>query len=191
MPVWDATTGQLIRKLGDYKYPVRAVAFSPDGRRLVSGDNDFDSNVRVWDVTTGLEVRFSPLKGHDFAMNSVAYSPDGRWLASAGGGSDARVWNATTGKEVFKLPGVASSGATAAAFSPDGRRLATGSQEGTVKVWDVATRSAPPHSHGAYWQDLERSVQPRRHTARLGQLGPDGEALGRDDRTDGLYLRKR
>ena len=135
--VWDAITGQLIRKLEGYKYSVHSVAFSPDGRRLVTGDYTPASNVRVWDVTTGLEV-FSPLRSNDSAINSVAYSPDGRWLASASPDSILRIWSTTNGQQVLNLP-AATSGATAVAFSPDGRRFATGSLEGTVKVWDVAT----------------------------------------------------
>ena len=97
--VWDVTTGEWIRTLVGHTSPVRTVAFSPDGRRLVSGE--LDGTVRVWDATTGQEVPFSPLKGH-YRIRSVAYSPDGRWLASAAVDSIVRVWDATTGEEVFK-----------------------------------------------------------------------------------------
>jgi WD40 repeat protein/serine/threonine protein kinase len=130
--LWDAATGQVIRTFLGHAGGVSSVAFSPDGRRLISGGNDSHSHVRVWDVTSGREVRFSPLKG-DSEFPSVAYSPDGRWLASATDGAIVRVWDATTGELKHDLVE-----SWVAAFSPDGTWLATGSP-GTVKVWDVAT----------------------------------------------------
>jgi WD40 repeat protein len=134
--LWDARTGQLIHILRSQSF---AVAFSPDGRRLVTGNG---SVVRVWDVTTGHEVPFSPLTDHTAPIASVAYSPDGRRFASACLGSIVRVWDATTGKVILIFDHhvfAATSGATAVAFSTDGRRLATGSLEGLITVWDVAT----------------------------------------------------
>jgi WD40 repeat protein len=145
--VWDAMAGRSIHTLRSWS---RAVAFSPDGRRLVSGEW---SVVRVWDVPTGQEVPFSPLTGHIAGINGIAYSPDGRRFASASGDSMVRVWDATTGKVIFIFDEtVATSGATAVAFSPDGRRLATGSLEGLITVWDVATgrglRTLTGHTSG-------------------------------------------
>ena len=52
------------------------MAFSPDGRRIVSGS--YDKTVKVWDAATGQEML--TLKGHT-AVYSVAFSPDGRRIA--------------------------------------------------------------------------------------------------------------
>ena len=57
------------------------MAFSPDGRHLAAAGNDF--MVRVWDVTTGQEVR--AYQGHSWTVNGVAFSPDGRHLAACSG----------------------------------------------------------------------------------------------------------
>ncbi len=58
---------------------VNSVAFSPDGRLLVSGSRD--SSVRLWGTDTGFQLRV--LEAHNDTVNSVAFSPDGGLIASA------------------------------------------------------------------------------------------------------------
>jgi WD40 repeat protein len=60
-----------------------SVAFSPDGKQVVSGS--YDRTVRLWDPATGAALQ--TLKGHTNAVNSVAFSPDGKQVVS---GSDDR-----------------------------------------------------------------------------------------------------
>ena len=67
----------------------------------------------------------------------VAFGPDGRLLAPGGLGTDARVWDASTGEGVSRLP---HGGAiTAMVFGSDGARLMTGSIDGAARVWDPLT----------------------------------------------------
>src|SRR5262249_48766716 len=58
--------------------PVLSVAFSPDGKRIVSGSED--RTLKVWDAQTGQETR--TLEGHTGIVYSVAFSPDGKRIAS-------------------------------------------------------------------------------------------------------------
>src|SRR5437764_452934 len=85
---------------------VWSVAFSADGKRIVSGGRD--QTVRVWDAQTGVEPR--SLKGHTDWVNSVAFSPDGKRIASGSGGGlnkvgEVKVWDAQTGQLEHSLKG--------------------------------------------------------------------------------------
>ena len=91
--IWDARDGRIALTI-----PVPAldtvtrVIFSPDGKRLVTGD--FKAQVRVWDAATGEEL--VTLKGHTSWIWSLAFSPDGTRLYSGGRDRTVRVWRADT-----------------------------------------------------------------------------------------------
>jgi WD40 repeat protein len=113
---------------------IRSVAFSPDGRYLVSGAHD--NLIRIWDVKT---KRFSPLStlsGHVNTVSSVAVSPDGRYIASASFDMTVRIWRLSGSpmKTLFDHDGPVN----AVAFSPCSSRLASASFDKTVILWDTA-----------------------------------------------------
>ncbi|KIN96901.1 hypothetical protein M404DRAFT_922554 [Pisolithus tinctorius Marx 270] len=77
---------------------VTSVAFSPDGKRIVSGSSD--KTVRVWDAERGVQVG-SPLEGHTGQVTSVAFSPDGKRIASGSSDKTLRVWDAESYEEMI------------------------------------------------------------------------------------------
>jgi WD40 repeat protein len=118
------------------------VAFSPNGRLLVSGDSD--QKVKLWDWAAGKAVL--TLDGHTHHVFGVAFSPpDGRYLASASW-AEVIIWDTRTWKPVRTLNGHAGT-VWDLAFSRDGQRLAVASGykgKGEIKVWNAAAWENKP-----------------------------------------------
>jgi WD40 repeat protein len=72
-----------------------AVAFSPDGKHIVSGSSD--KTIRLWDAETG-EMLQPPLEGHEDWVLAVAFSPDGKHIVSGSSDKTIRLWDAGTGE---------------------------------------------------------------------------------------------
>jgi WD40 repeat protein len=94
------------------------VAFSPDGKQVVSGSQD--KTVRLWDAATGAALRM--LEGHTGYVTSVAFSPDGKQVVSGSHGKAVRLWDAATGAALQTLDGHTGS-VNSVAFSPNGKLL--------------------------------------------------------------------
>ncbi|MDA1231674.1 MAG: hypothetical protein O2856_12950, partial [Planctomycetota bacterium] len=75
------------------------VAFTPDGRQLVSGCHD--SEIRVWELETGKLTR--TISGHRGSVNDFDFSPDGKLLASSSSDRSVRVWDFESGQLLASL----------------------------------------------------------------------------------------
>jgi WD40 repeat protein len=91
LAVWDAHTGEQQFARTGLAADLRAVAFSPDGRMLVTGGDD--GAVRLWETATGQERR--RFAGHESAVLDVAVSPDGKLVAAASADAPLFVWDVT------------------------------------------------------------------------------------------------
>ena len=116
----------------DHNSSVNAVAFSPDGTKVLTGGGD--SSARLWDISSGQEIL---RLAHNSSVNAVAFSPDGTKALTGGDDDTARLWDASSGQEFHKL--VHNGSVNAVAFSPNGTRVMTGSDDGTARIWDISS----------------------------------------------------
>jgi WD40 repeat protein/serine/threonine protein kinase len=136
--IWEIASGQLLYRLSAHRAIAWCVAFSPNGRWLVSGGGETRTpgqELIVWDISAGTRRR--TISGLKAGVTAVAFSPDGRRIA-AGVGDQVQVWDAETGDELAPFQGLEST-VWGLAFSPDGEKLVSGCYHGTVRVWDFLT----------------------------------------------------
>src|SRR5262249_50882129 len=121
---------------------VRALALSPDGRRLVTMGDETDG-LRVWDVASRRQV--ATYKTADNGLWAVAYHPGGTQIAVLGSGHIIEVLDAATGKRVTTVDAggrlETAAGRRALAYSPDGRLLAGPYEGNQVGLWETETYS--------------------------------------------------
>ncbi len=132
--VWDVTTGGKLLTLRGHTNTVRSVAFSPDGKRALTGS--YDKTAVLWDATSGEKLR--TFRGHTDWVYSVAFSPDGQRVLTGSVDKAAVLWDAATGDKLRTLHGHTAP-VNSVAFSPDGKRVMTGSTDNTAVLWDATT----------------------------------------------------
>jgi WD40 repeat protein len=138
--VWDASSGQMLRKLSGASDAVSSVAFAPNGKWLASGSKD--RSIDIWDAVTGQLLRTlrynSTYVWENPAVWSIAISPNGARITAGSADASIRIWNDATGELVRNFTGHTEA-VTAVAYLPDGRTLVSGSKDGTVRLWDADT----------------------------------------------------
>ena len=132
--VWDTTTGAEQLDIRAHDGLVLDVAWSPDGRTLVTGGRD--GRICTWDAADGHLRR--TYAGHGNWVFAVAYGPNGE-LVTGGKEGTTRVWptGPDDGAEATRV--ATDSASTGVAYHPDGRRFAVAGTDGRVRVWDQGT----------------------------------------------------
>ena len=131
--LWDAGSGSRLGKLLAGQ-SVKAVCFSPDGRRLAAGVGQGD--VIVCDTQSGAEL--GRLKGHTDTVIGLAFDPGGQRLVTASQDGTARVWDAAGWRELRVFSGHRS-WVYNAVFSPDGTAVASVGYDRMLRIWEAAT----------------------------------------------------
>jgi len=132
--LWDPATGS---KLGEFQgdsVGMRALAFTPDGQKLVSAGTG-DKDVKLWEART--HELLATLSGYENAVLNLAVSPHSRLLATASRDGTVKLWSIADTQLLATLQ--AHRGSAAVAFSPGGRTLATVGEDGLGKLWNLGS----------------------------------------------------
>jgi WD40 repeat protein/serine/threonine protein kinase len=116
---------------------VDAVAWSPDGRRVVTAGGN--RAAQLWNPATG-EPSGPPML-HAGRVSAVAFSPDGALLLTGSADGTARLWKTAT-SEATGEPLRHRGAVTRVAFRPDGRVVVTASEDLSARLWETATGRA-------------------------------------------------
>jgi WD40 repeat protein len=168
--LWRAD-GSFVCSLRGHSDRIPSLAFSPDGRILVSGD--YSGNIITWWLAGANPMRV--VRGHAKSVTSLSFSPDGSTIASVSYDNTIRLWGAPY-LSLHRTLKARSKMVYAVAWSPDGKSLATGGWDDTIKLWDTRTWD---------WWELTG------HKSLVLSLAfsPDGKLLcsGSNDRTVRLW----
>lgn len=156
---------------GQARYnPVRFLAFTPDGKRLIAlrSSGGTDGTIEILDTSRGKLLKSIQTY---YGLHTVfALSPDGKQMLMGEG--NLSLYDLEKWQETFKLPGH-SKPIKAKAFAPDGNSVATGGEDKQIKVWDLKTGN------------LIHTLTGHTNTVTALQISPDGNYLvsGADDNT--------
>lgn len=128
--VRDVKSSKILRSLEGHKARISDVEYSPDGRRILSRDED--GAAFLWDSETG--VRMVVLEGE--VGRAPLWSPSGRMILAHAQDNGFAVWDSGTGKRLFVLGGKELP-VGSAKFSPDGRRILTRHKDAAVRSWEA------------------------------------------------------
>jgi WD40 repeat protein len=141
--IWNVADGKLLRRCQGHEGAVKGLAFTKDGKKLVSGSGNCPRKggkkerlaLRLWDVDSGKELARWGECGE--GVSAVFLSQDEQRVLTTVAGT-LRQWDLATQEEIEPFPGH-TFWVMALAFSPDGKRLATGGCDQAIRLWDVAT----------------------------------------------------
>ncbi len=168
--LWSLPEGRLLKKLA---VSSNGLAFSADGDLLVTVNSD-DTDIRVWSVPQGIQVR--SWFGHTMGAWEAEVDPEGRLLATTGFSNTIKLWSLPEGR-LLRMMGEFSMSISQLRITPDGRLLVTIGSDNNLRLFSLPD-GAPVNTIAA-------------HTgrARSVAVSPDGRMLatGGDDKTIRLW----
>ncbi|WP_179953293.1 PD40 domain-containing protein [Desulfobotulus mexicanus] len=122
----------LVHTFTGHSDSVNSVAFSPDGKNILSGSAD--QRLMLWDLVSNANTK--TFTGHSGQIYSVTFSPDGKSILSGSWDDTIKLWDLASGKAIKSI--AIGSDVNDAAFSPDGKSILSGS-DNSLKLWDSAS----------------------------------------------------
>jgi WD40 repeat protein len=182
--MWDMASGKLLWEVR-HGNTVRSVAFSPDGKFVLSASNDVTA--RLWNADDGKQI--GPDLIHRGEVFIAAFSPTGRLAVTGGYDATVRLWEIPSGRAVGE-PMHHEGIVTAADFSADGKLLLTaGSLDRSARLWDVTTclPLSPPLIHN--WEVITVGLHPTGRIAYTGRMWHLPEPLPTSPALMGLWVK--
>jgi WD40 repeat protein len=132
--LFDLASGKLLTLLKGHLHLMQRLAFSSDGKRLISGSSDRDAI--IWDVEKGTILQ--RLHGHSADVLAVAFSPNDALAATASFDKTLRLWRVADGTLVKEMKGHRDQ-VSEVAFSPRDGSIVSGDWSGEIRLWDGKT----------------------------------------------------
>ena len=129
--LWDAATAKKRMTLRGHADRITSIAFSPDGKRLVT--SSWDGTAKIWNLRTGREAATF---GHRNYVTAATFSPDGEWLATGSSDRSVKLWSLNPRGKSHRYRAHLRT-PQAMAFSPTSSLLASVSTSGDVRLWGV------------------------------------------------------
>lgn len=130
--LWDLTTPSQPITTRKHTGEILALAFSPDGKTLITGGAD--GAAVATEVKTGKEL-FRCLNSGQ--VNDIAFAPNGSWFVTVSNDRSIRVWDATTGDQILAM--AQNNIVNTVKVSSNGQWIATTGDDKTVRVWSALT----------------------------------------------------
>jgi WD40 repeat protein len=187
--LWDAHSGQEIRRFEGHTGTVTAAALSPEGRFLLTGSED--GTARLWDTATDTEVL--QLAGHTGSVTAVALSRNGLLMVTGSDDMTVRVWSRDDGREILRIEDNPSE-ISSLVLSPDNQHVLVGSHA-SAKLRDLLSGEEVQRFEGHEGGVTSVAISPDGalvltgsldDTARLWQLDSGEEIRRFEGHTDGI-----
>lgn len=170
--VWDLAAGKELKTLDKHTDSVVSLAFSQDGKRLMSAS--LDKTLRTWD--TGSWIQIVEYAWEAPTAGRPRMSPDGRWVAFGSKSGEITCLGVEGGGMPLFFQGHTKE-VWVVAFSGDGKLLASGDVDSTVRIWDMSGKGG------------DKSFETKAGPIRAIAFSPDGKfvATASDDKSVRLF----
>ncbi|MCX5714931.1 MAG: hypothetical protein NT033_09090, partial [Candidatus Omnitrophica bacterium] len=172
MKIFDVATGGEIRDFNlEPKSVAYSVAYSPDGKYVLSGDSG--GKISLWNTSFRNSIRTGVISKSLFTppfIIAVSFSSDGAYALSGDMDNSLILWNAKNLTQIKKFVGhTGYAGIRSAAFSPDGKYALSAGWTGKIIIWDIAT--------GTEWKAFSGNVSTTQVAGTSAKFSPNGKQV--------------